>query len=352
MNIESAIQWFNDRKGKVTYSMVNRRGPSSYDCSSSVYFALIQAGNFPPGIYIGNTDSEFGDLEKYGWQQLAPNANGNFDTKRGDVFIWGTRGGSSGAFGHTGIFTDADNIIHCSYGYNGIAVSNYDWLRSINGYPVQTFYRYVGGGAAPTEPVDQVINVGSYIRFDGIYRVDDVQDISDMWQVRTNVLCPVGFSWADNGIPAAPLIEVDADGYATDDQSLDVGSNYKIPGKFKVSDVGQSGDRWLAQINWQGITFWVDLEPVTEVSDSDAGTAIPGPRPHPDPIPTPEPEPTPAPDPEPIPEPTPEPEPTPIPTPDPVPTPEPTPEKPKTTIWEDILAIIKAVIEFFKGKKG
>lgn len=278
-SLESAIQWLQDHKGKVSYSMNERRGPNSYDCSSSVYYALIQGGFLPIGAYIGNTESEFGDLEKHGWTQVQPNAQGNFDTQRGDVFIWGVRGDSSGANGHTGIFTDANNIIHCSFGYNGIAVSNYDWLHQINGSVPQTFYRYTGESTPATSPVDQVIDPGSYIRFDKAFAVNGIQNQGDVWEIKADELCPVGFTWADNGIPAAPAIEIDADGYATPDQSLDVGSHFKLPGKWLVSDVGQSNDRWLAQIEWNGLKFWVDVEFATEVGASDSGTPNPPQRP-------------------------------------------------------------------------
>lgn len=355
--LEQAIAWFEARKGKVTYSMAERRGPSSYDCSSSVYYALIQASIFPVGIYIGNTDSLFGDLERHGWVQLQPNAQGNFDTQRGDVFIWGTRGNSNGGLGHTGMFENANDIIHCSYGYNGIAVSNYDWLHSINGTPPQTFYRYSGSTPAPANnPTDQVVEIGSFVKFDKVYTVNDVQDISDVWQVRTTELCPSGFTWADNGIPAAGLTEIDGDGFATTDQELAIGSSYKIPGKFQVSDVGATGDRWLAQIEYSGLKFWVDLETAIEVDANDPGTPTPGnrpapPAPQPDPVPTP---PTPDPVvPAPVPDPTPEPQPThpdgtPIPAPaDPssVPTPNPAPATPQSpTIWYIILKFLLGFI--------
>lgn len=308
MNIETAIQWFYNRLGKVTYSMVNRNGPSSYDCSSAVYHALIEAGGFPANIYVGNTDTEYGDLEKYGWKQVPADANGYIAAKRGDIFLWGVRGQSGGSLGHTGIFVNANDIIHCSYGYNGIAVSNHDWLNSINGYPPLTVYRYFGGSTppAPTNPVDQVVEVSSFIKFPGKYRVSDVQHIADMWQVKSDDLLPAGgFTWADNGIPAAPLVEVNNEGHATIDQELDPGSLFVMPGKYQVLDVGQNGSRWLAQIQWSGYKFWVDLEPAVEVSADDPGT------------------PTPTNAPEPIPE---QPEPTPEPNPDPTPTPDPTPQ--------------------------
>lgn len=273
-NIDSAIQWYENRKGKVTYSMSERRGPNSYDCSSALYYALIQGEFLPANTYIGNTDSLFNDLERNGWVQLQPNSQGNFDTRRGDVFIWGIRGDSNGALGHTGIFVDADNIDHCSYGYNGIATSSYDWLHSINGNAPQTFYRYAGTQVV-NNPTDQVVEVGSFIKLDKTYRADDVQNIADVWQVKTNVLCPVGFTWADNGIPAAALVEVDTSNNATPDQVLDIGSLYRIPGKFQVLDVGLNAGHWLAQIEYNGLKFWVDIETATEVSSNDPGTPTP-----------------------------------------------------------------------------
>lgn len=274
--LENAIAWYYAHKGKVTYSMVERRGPNSYDCSSAGYYALIQGGFFSPSIYIGNTDSMFGDLERAGWVQVPADANGFIDTKRGDVGIWGRRGASSGSNGHFMMWVDADNIIHCSFGYNGIAVSNHDWLWGINGRPPITVYRYVGTTPPViNDPTDQLVEVGSYIKFHSMFRVDDVQNIADVWQVQSNVLCPIGFTWADNGIPAAPLVEVDGQGYATPDQSLDVGSLYIIPGKYKILDVGESNGRWLGQIEWNGLKFWVDLEPATEVGENDPGTVTP-----------------------------------------------------------------------------
>ena len=158
MNKEAIINWFNARKGRVTYSMADRNGPASYDCSSAVYHALIEAGFLPQGYRIGNTDSLFNDLEAHGWKQVPVNANGDADTHRGDIFIWGKRGASGGAFGHTGIvLDDAGNIIHCAYGYNGIHVDNHDWLWELNGRPAYTFYTYVGN--APSVSDDQIRQV-------------------------------------------------------------------------------------------------------------------------------------------------------------------------------------------------
>ena len=286
--MEKSIQYMQALQARgVTYSMVSRNGPNSYDCSSAVYHALKAGGLLPRNIGIGNTDSLFGDLERNGWVRLGTNAQGNYDTKRGDVFIWGRRGASGGAFGHTAIFTSADNVIHCSAGYNGVHVDNYDQLRAWNSYPEQTFYRYKGSSQPSQGDTDQNLDVGSYIKFDKTYTVNDVQLIGGIWQVRTNELCREGFTWDDNGIPAEPLVEVDADGYRTGDQDLNVGSLYKIPGKFSVLDLGQYGGYWLALIESNGLKFWVDVETATEILASDAGTPQPASRPAPIPAPAP-----------------------------------------------------------------
>lgn len=294
-DIELFLKWFYDRKGKVTYSMERRLGPDSYDCSSAVYLGLKQGGFLPASQSVGNTDSLYRDLEKNGFTQV-PEVNGYIDTKRGDIFIWGKRGASGGAFGHTGVFVNANDIIHCNYGSNGISVNNHDYIYSLNGSPDNTVYRYTGASApAPTNAVDQVIEVGSLIKYDKVFTADDVQLIDGVWQVRSNELCPVNFTWEDNGIPAAPLVEVDSDGYATPDQELAVGSLYKLPGRFVVQDVGQDSGVWLALIEHDGLKFWVDIEPATEIPASDTGTPVPATRPQPAPAePTPEPTPEPA----------------------------------------------------------
>lgn len=142
-NIETMIQWMKAREGKVSYDMNNRLGPTSYDCSSAVYFAL-RAGGFLSATKMGNTDSLFNDLESSHWQKV-PVKNGAYAVKRGDIFIWGTRGSSGGANGHTGIFIDeADTIIHCNYGYNGVSINNHDVIWKYNGQPPVTVYRYAG----------------------------------------------------------------------------------------------------------------------------------------------------------------------------------------------------------------
>lgn len=304
-DIKVELQWFRDRLGKVYYSMNYRNGQMinangqpvasggrpGFDCSSSVYYALIAAGFFPADIRIGNTDSLFNDLEKYGWERVPLDANGNADVKAGDIFIWGKRGASIGAFGHTGGFVDTDgNIIHCSYGYNGIHVDAHDWLWELNEKPPYTFYRFTGKAYTPPSiqgsPTDQLLEKGSLIKFADTYTVDELNLVDDVWQVKTEKLCPEDFSWEDNGIPVNPLVEVDADGYATTDQDLDEGASYKLPGAFEVLDLGEFDGMWLARIAFGSYSWWVDVNTATEIAPGDPGTPTPTARPVEAPKPT------------------------------------------------------------------
>ncbi|MDG3157611.1 NlpC/P60 family protein [Streptococcus suis] len=138
VNIETALRWMSDRKGRVTYSMDYRNGPNSFDCSSSVYYALMSAGAISAGWSV-NTEYEHDWLIKNGCKLIAENTD--WDAKRGDIFIWGKRGQSAGAGGHTGIFIDSDNIIHCNYARNGITVDNYNQTAAASGWMYCYVYR-------------------------------------------------------------------------------------------------------------------------------------------------------------------------------------------------------------------
>ncbi|HEM5178871.1 TPA: C40 family peptidase, partial [Streptococcus suis] len=138
INIETAIRWMTDRVGLVKYSMDYRNGPNSFDCSSSVYYALMAGGAISAGWAV-NTEYEHDWLIRNGYKLICE--NGRFDAQRGDVFIWGRRGQSSGAGGHTGIFIDPDNIIHCNYARNGITVDNYNQTAAASGWMYCYVYR-------------------------------------------------------------------------------------------------------------------------------------------------------------------------------------------------------------------
>ena len=277
--MDKVIEWFQQRQGRVSYSMINRNGESSYDCSSSIYHALIYAGILPQGFRIGNTETEFVDLPKFGFQRIEADSNGYIPTQRGDIFIWGKQGYTNGAGGHTGIYLDNDNIIHCSYGYNGIHTDNHDWLAGINGVQDLTVFRYAGQSQPqpapqPTpEAIDDVINIGSHFKFPQALQVAEVNINDGRRELKIDALCPRGFTWAENGLPANWATKVDNDGYKVEGE-INAGDWVKINGAFVALEVVQNDNLWFAKINRDGIDVWVELTPVTEIPAGDNGTIV------------------------------------------------------------------------------
>lgn len=289
--MDKVIEWFQQRQGRVSYSMINRNGASSYDCSSSIYHALIYAGILSQGFRIGNTETMFVDLPKFGFQRIEADANGYIPTQRGDIFIWGKQGQTSGAGGHTGIYLDNDNIIHCSYGYNGIHTDNHDWLAGINGVQDLTIFRYTGkpqNAPAPQpqpEVIDDVINIGSHFKINSALQVAEVNINDGRRELKIDSLCPRGFTWAENGIPANWAAKVDGDGYKIDGE-INAGDLVKIQGAFVAQEVVQNDGMWFARVKRDGIDVWMELTPVTEIPAGEYGTKTDY-RPQPAPQPTP-----------------------------------------------------------------
>ena len=158
LNMEQAIAWMEARRGKVTYSMDFRNGPNSYDCSSAIYYALMSAGAVSAGWAV-NTEYEHDWLLKNGFTLIAENSA--FNAKRGDIFIWGKRGQSAGAGGHTGIFVDSNNIIHCNYARNGITVDGYLAIARASGNKYYYIYRPSGqstvSASTAGKSIDQLV---------------------------------------------------------------------------------------------------------------------------------------------------------------------------------------------------
>lgn len=127
---QKVIEWFKERTGKVSYAQGSRTGPTSYDCSSAVYYALVEAGaEKTDGDVPVTTDSEHDWLIANGYEKIYEGdwdkEEDTKDRQEGDIFIWGPKGESGGDNGHTGVFVDGDTIIHCSGTHNGIAEDNY-----------------------------------------------------------------------------------------------------------------------------------------------------------------------------------------------------------------------------------
>lgn len=149
-----AIEWFEERKGKVTYSMSKRYGPNSYDCSSAVYSALVYAGIFESGK-MGTTATLANDLTAKGWEKTT-------SPVKGDIFLW-TAGTHGDAYGHTGMFTRTDRIIHCNAGANGISENKF-------GYTWATIYHYPADTTTSTETTKKLEEIDPEV-------VDQVENI-------------------------------------------------------------------------------------------------------------------------------------------------------------------------------
>ena len=294
--MDKVIDWFQQRQGRVSYSMINRNGANSYDCSSSIYHALIYAGILPQGFRIGNTETEFVDLPKFGFQRIEADANGYIATQRGDIFIWGKQGYTLGANGHTGIYLDNDNIIHCAYAYKGIHTDEHDKLAGWNNVQYLTIFRYTGKPqnapalAPQPEAIDDVINIGSHFKINKSMQVVEVNIHEDRRELKIDELCPRGFTWAENGVPAEWAVKVDDDGYKIDGE-INAGDWVKIQGAFVALEVVQNDGMWFAKVNRNGVDVWMELTPVTEISAGEYGTKTDY-RPAPQPAPVEEPKPT------------------------------------------------------------
>lgn len=275
--MDKAIEWFEQRQGRVSYSMDYRNGPNSYDCSSAIYHALIYAGILPQGFRIGNTETEFVDLPKFGFQRIEADANGYIPTQRGDIFIWGKQGYTLGANGHTGIYLDSDNIIHCAYAYKGIHTDEHDKLAGWNNVQYLTVFRYTGkpqNAPAPQptpEAIDDVVNIGSHFKISQALQVAEVSINDGRRELKIDALCPRGFTWEENGIPADWAVKVDGDGYKVDSE-INAGDWVKIQGAFVALEVVQNDGMWFARVKRDGIDVWMELTPVTEVPAGDKGT--------------------------------------------------------------------------------
>ncbi|MEQ3445224.1 peptidoglycan amidohydrolase family protein [Enterococcus cecorum] len=150
IDINKAIDYMYQLKNRgVTYSMSGSRigTDGTADCSGAVYISLVKGGA-KPHSYPVNTESEHAWLIANGFELIAFNKEWNM--QRGDVLIFGIKGQSAGAGGHTAIAVDHNNVIHCNYAHNGVSVNPETTMPYSMGWYV---YRYKGAKPTPTPQV-------------------------------------------------------------------------------------------------------------------------------------------------------------------------------------------------------
>lgn len=245
MSIESSIAEMRRLAAiPVHYDMGDRYGNDAdrdgrieYDCSSAVSKAVGLSLN-------NNTETLKSNLPTISYNCVYDGVDGSIDFEYGDVVIWSPRDGSSslGAFGHVVIMTSPTTMIHCSYGYDGIAESDYNQIWELNGRPRETVYRLNAHEQA--EPTPQLQKNGKL----KVYQVNDLRFVNGIWQVRCDDLCPVDFDWTDNGIDVADIDLVDSNGNVLADQVTKVGSYFVINPDKVISDgegaYGSGGYYW------------------------------------------------------------------------------------------------------------
>lgn len=151
---EKALQYGLALRGKVCYSMSNRLGAGSMDCSSFVFRSLIAGGFLPKDAFIGNTETLFG-LNGTLFTEISRS-----QVRRGNLWIAGHEGASLGSAGHTGWFLDTiyGDALHCTYSKQcqNIAVTKaIGWMGDFSGLPVRYFRVKNTTAAGPSVPTGQ-----------------------------------------------------------------------------------------------------------------------------------------------------------------------------------------------------
>lgn len=157
-NIDNTIAFLKSKIGKVTYSMEGSRNFSdgTCDCSGAVYTGLVQGG-LTPMSYIPSTETLHAWLLNNGFKLIAENTS--WPMQKGDVVIWGRKGQSAGAGGHTGICIDGENWLECTAWRDlGETIQNHDARWEMNGEPYFYVYRYTGKtNNAPQQAQEQSV---------------------------------------------------------------------------------------------------------------------------------------------------------------------------------------------------
>ncbi|MGF2942715.1 peptidoglycan amidohydrolase family protein [Enterococcus xiangfangensis] len=151
INIETGLAVVSKFVNNCYYSMYGSRyyTDSTCDCSGSVYRILRESGGFNYG-YIPSTETLHDYLLKLGYEKIAENSD--FPMQRGDVIIWGKKGQSAGAGGHTGVALDNQNWIECTGWKMTTIIANHDQRWVMAGCPYFYAYRLKNQGSNIPKP--------------------------------------------------------------------------------------------------------------------------------------------------------------------------------------------------------
>lgn len=136
--------------GKFSYSMFGSRtgADGTADCSGFVY-RCVQAGGGKGYPFVPSTETLHDYLKQNEFALISENREWNMQA--GDIVIWGKKGQSAGAGGHTGICLDGQNWVECTaYRNLGVTIQNHDARWAMNAGPYFYVYRLSGGSKPKT----------------------------------------------------------------------------------------------------------------------------------------------------------------------------------------------------------
>lgn len=251
MNTDVLINWFESRRGKLTYSMYGSRNGSdgTADCSGSISQALKEAGvniiGLPSTVTLGS------QLAKNGFYRVSKNED--WKAQRADIVLmsWGVDMSSSGgAGGHVGVMKDANTFISVDYstgGQAGTAVSEWNWDTYYrNSRPVYIeVWRFTGASVTNQQPSTVVPTSTRQPDSKAYYLANQVAFVNGIYQIKCDYLAPVGFDWTDNGIPVGLVNWVDENGNnVTDgaDKDFKAGMYFSFElDEAHITDTGEGG---------------------------------------------------------------------------------------------------------------
>ena len=222
INKSKIVSWFDNHKGRLTYSMYGSRNGAdgTADCSGSITQAVYEAGGSKPA-YLYSTTTLGSYLAANGFKRISQNQS--WDAQQGDIVLmsWGANMASSGgAGGHVGVMKDANTFISTDYwtgGTAGTAVSEHNY----NGYYANSrpsyieVWRYTGKepNKAPAKhdkpkgAIGQFMINGNQFTAFKPFTLDKIAFVNGMWQGISYKLAgsKTDWDWTLNGIPLAIL---------------------------------------------------------------------------------------------------------------------------------------------------
>lgn len=261
---KKVVSWFDNRKGKLTYSMYGSRNGAdgTADCSGSITQSIFEAGA-AKYAYLYSTVTLASYLQANGYTCISRNQD--WDAQGGEIVLmsWGAdMSTSGGAGGHVGVMKDANTFISVDYwtgGQAGTAVSEHNWNQyyAANKPSYVEVWRSKAESSKPTPAPAPAPSASSAIdtfknQYQGRFtiekiKVDVIKNVNGGMQFGNYDLANGGkgkdksFDWTNNGIPFALV-------------NLPENANIKV-GDVLTVDMSGTIDQYDNASNGVGVNF-------------------------------------------------------------------------------------------------